>query len=132
MREVSVKVDGEMLAVADFGDGALVMDVGGKGRCPSPMDAILAALGGCTAVDVYSILTKMREPVEEVRVHVEATRREEHPRVYTDIRLRYVIHGEVSPEKAERAIRLSQEKYCSVGAMLREGGCALTWECEVI
>ncbi len=132
MRQVSVRVDGDMLAVADFGNGALVMDVGGKGRCPSPMDAILAALGGCTAVDVYNILAKMREPVEEVRVHVEAARREEHPRVYTDIHLRYVIRGEVSPEKAERAIRLSQEKYCSVGAMLRESGCALAWEFEVL
>lgn len=120
-----------MLAVADFGNVDLIMDVGGEGRAPSPMDVVLAALGGCTAVDVYSILTKMREPVEEVRVYVEARRRDEHPRVYTDVLLRYVIRGKVNEEKAEKAIRLSQDRYCSVGAMLREGGCSLAWECEI-
>jgi putative redox protein len=84
-----------------------------------PMEALLAALGTCTAFDVVSILAKRRTPVESYRIELEGERAEEHPRRYTRIRVRHLVSGEgITPESLERAVSLSHEKYCSVVATL--------------
>lgn len=84
-----------------------------------PMEALLAALGTCTAFDVVSILAKRRTPVESYRIELEGERAEEHPRRYTRIRVRHLVSGEgITPESLERAVSLSHEKYCSVAATL--------------
>src|SRR3712207_5272277 len=81
-----------------------------------------SALGGCTAVDVVSILRKKRERVTGYRVEVSGTRREEHPRAYTRIEVRHVLRGHNLSERAvASAIELSETKYCSVAATLRPG-----------
>jgi len=85
----------------------------------SPMELVLVALCGCTAVDVVNILEKKREPVTGVEVSAEAEKAPEPPRVYTDIKLRYRVSGKVSRKAVEDAVRLSEEKYCSVAAMLK-------------
>ncbi len=91
----------------------------GMGSGPTPMELVLVALGGCTGMDVISILQKQRQPVTGLEVVVQAERADEHPRVYTGYEVTYIIHGKgVDPRAAERAVRLSEEKYCSVGAML--------------
>lgn len=94
---------------------------GGEGTAPTPMEAVLHALAGCAAVDVVSILEKMRQPITGLHVEIDADRAEDHPRVYTAVRMRFVISGDVSPEKADRAVSLSEERFCSVSAMLRPG-----------
>ena len=95
-------------------------DVGGNEAATAPMELLLISLGGCTAMDVLSILEKMRQPVQDFRVELEAEHAPEHPKVYTRIRLLYVVNGHVEPRKLERAIELSQTTYCSVTAMLRK------------
>lgn len=86
---------------------------------PSPMENVLLSLAGCSAMDVIAILRKQRQPVEGLEVHVRGQRRDEHPTVFTEIQLEYVIHGEdVAPAAVERAIELSRDRYCPVWAML--------------
>ena len=92
---------------------------GGPGKGPRPKGLLLAGLGGCTGMDVVSILEKMRVPFEGLEIEVSADQSEDHPRVFTAIRIRYRFKGRDLPmDKLERAIQLSQEKYCGVSAML--------------
>lgn len=103
----------------------LVLDAAppaGDDRGVRPMELLLTALAGCSAMDVLSILEKKREPVEGLRVIVHAARAPEHPRIYTDIELEYHVRGNVNPNALRHAIGLTETKYCGVGAML--GKCA--------
>ena len=85
----------------------------------SPVDALLSALAACSAVDVVDILAKRRTPVERMRVEARGERREEIPRRFTHVELRYVVDGAgIDASHVERAIALSHEKYCSVAATL--------------
>jgi putative redox protein len=87
---------------------------------PSPMEAVLAALCGCTAVDVVSILQKKREPLTGLTVSATAEQAPEPPRVFTRIHLTYRIQGKVTQKAAEDAVSLSKNKYCSVSKMLEK------------
>jgi len=87
---------------------------------PSPMEAVLMALCGCTSVDVVNILQKKREPLEGLVVSAEAERAPESPSVFTHIRLTYRIRGKVGKKAAEDAVALSKNKYCSVSKMLEK------------
>jgi putative redox protein len=88
---------------------------------PRPMELLLIGLAGCTAMDVVSILQKKRQPVTGLETKVTAERAEEHPKVYTRIHVEYVVKGQgVKPEAVERAIELSETKYCSAMTMLRQ------------
>jgi len=98
----------------------------------SPMKTLLLSVAGCTAIDVLMILQKMREPIENLEVEISGERREEHPRIYTKVHIHYKIYGDVKEEKAKRAIELSQEKYCSVGAHLKLSGTEVTYSYEII
>jgi putative redox protein len=84
----------------------------------APMELVLAGLGGCTGLDVISILEKMRQRVDAFTVVVEGEQAAEHPRVYTRMQLTYLLTGEIDPANARRAAELSIQRYCSVGAML--------------
>jgi putative redox protein len=88
---------------------------------PTPMRLVLIGLCGCTGMDVVSILRKKRQAFTGLQVKATAERAEEHPRVYTQIHLEFVVTGEgVDPRAVERAIELSHTKYCSASAMLSE------------
>lgn len=88
---------------------------------PTPMELILMALGGCTGMDVISILQKMRQDVRNFEINISAERAQEHPKVFTKINLEYVIYGSnIDENSVKRAIELSQDKYCSVGGMLKK------------
>lgn len=104
---------------------------GGLGAGPSPMELVLAALTGCTGMDVVSILSKMKvlDEVEVFNMEVSAERSQEHPRVYTKIHLKYIFKFKDQPrkEQVEKAVQLSQEKYCSVAGMLKKTA-ELTYE----
>ncbi len=94
-------------------------DHGGLGSGVRPMEALLLALGGCTAMDVISILQKKRQRVTGLQINLKGLRAQEHPRRYTEIELEYVVRGyDVSPEAVARSIELSETKYCSVVASL--------------
>ncbi|HVW77068.1 MAG TPA: OsmC family protein [Alloacidobacterium sp.] len=87
---------------------------------PSPMEAVLAALCGCTSVDVIGILQKKREPLTSLVVSADAQQAAEPPRIFTHIRLVYRVGGKVSKKAAEDAVALSKNKYCSVSKMLEK------------
>jgi putative redox protein len=91
-----------------------------RASAATPMELLLIALGGCTAVDVVSILKKKRERVTSYRVEVRGLRREEYPRKFTRMEVRHVLRGRGLSEKAvAQAVELSETKYCSVAASLR-------------
>ena len=93
----------------------------GQDTGPSPKKLLLASLAGCTGMDVVLLLQKMRVPFTGMEVDIHAPLTEEHPRVYSRIELVYRIFGvDLNKAKVEKAVRLSQEKYCGVSEMLRK------------
>lgn len=115
---------------------ALVTDTsaehGGGGTAPSPMELVVMGLTGCTGVDVASILEGMRQPLRALTVTASFERAADHPRVFTRIDLHYRLEGDLDPARVERAVALSQDKYCSVSAMLAAGGVALAHTVEIL
>jgi putative redox protein len=92
---------------------------GGDDRGPKPIELVLTALAGCTAMDVLTILQKKRVDLKGLEVRVEGVRAHEDPKVYTDIEVVYTVRGKDIPREAvARAIELSVTKYCGVHAML--------------
>lgn len=91
-----------------------------RSSAATPVELLLIALGSCTAVDVVSILEKKREELIDYRVEVTGTRRDEHPRSFTKMEVRHILRGRnLSAKSVEKAIELSEQKYCSVAATLR-------------
>jgi putative redox protein len=85
----------------------------------SPMELILMGLAGCTGIDIVDIMLKKREPLKALKVKVHGKRSEDFPKIYTEIEITYLVYGiGIEPKSVERAIQLSEEKYCSVSAML--------------
>jgi putative redox protein len=113
-----------MTFVAESGSGhAVVVDaspeIGGKDLGPRPMELVLMGLGSCSAIDVVHILRKARQPIAGCIVEMDADRAAEDPKVFTRIRMHYIVTGrELAAAQVERAIRLSKEKYCSATSML--------------
>jgi len=104
----------------------VMMDTGKNAIAASPAQLVLQALAGCTMMDIVLILTKSRKKIEKFWVDAEADEAETYPKIFTKIHLTYNITAkEVSPAEAERAIQLSEKKYCRVHAML-EGKVNLT------
>jgi putative redox protein len=99
---------------------SVVLDAGKEKTANSPMELVLIGLCGCTATDVVTILRKKREPLTSLEVHARAERAQEPPTVYTRIHLTYRVGGNISRKAMEDAVRLSEEKYCSVAAMLNK------------
>ncbi len=124
-RVVKVKwIDGMRFVATDSTGHSIVMDaskhVGGEGSGFSPLELLLAALGGCTGIDIVDVMRKQREDVEDLEIVVSGKRAKEPPRVYTRIHVNYRIKGKaIKEKKVQRAIELSEDKYCSVRAMLR-------------
>jgi putative redox protein len=95
------------------------VDHGGGGTGPSPMELVLVSLGGCTAMDVISILQKKRQEVTNFEILLHGERSAEHPKVYKDVTIEFVVTGHaIDREAVERAVELSETKYCSVSGMV--------------
>ena len=95
--------------------------VGGKNRGPRPKILTLVSLAGCTGMDVISILTKMRVKPDFFDVEVEGELTEVHPKYFHTIRIKYLFKGKGLPmDKLEKAVNLSQDRYCGVSEMLRK------------
>lgn len=107
-------------------------DQGGHGDGLRPMQTVLAALCGCSAVDVVSILKKQRQPLADLLIKVDGERQKGvEPALWEKVHLLFQISGDVEPGKAARAVQLSIEKYCSVAETLRRAGTVISWEVMV-
>ena len=112
--------------VGEAGSGHSVVmdgapDAGGRNIGFRPMEMLLVGLGGCSAFDVVLILKRGREQVTDCVVELDADRAETDPKVFTNIRMRYIVTGRaLDPKKVERAVNLSAEKYCSASAILNK------------
>jgi len=94
---------------------------GGTGQGAGPMQLVAMGLGGCSAMDVVTILNKQRQQIESLSIQIDAERATDQvPAVFTDIHLHYALGGNLDAEKVRRAIDLSLEKYCSVSRMLEK------------
>ena len=122
--KTTVKWIDNMLMVGESASGhGIVMDgpeeIGGHNLGVRPMEMLLLGMGGCTTVDVISILKKMREDVVDCRCEVSGVRADEHPKIFTDIHIHFIISGNnLDEKKVEKAITLSAERYCSASLML--------------
>ena len=119
------QIDGLSLAAkADSGhwvtmDGPALL--GGADSGTRPMEIFLMGLGGCTSMDVISIVKKKRVKFDRFECHLDADRADEHPKVFTKIKIHFIFWGkDVPTEAVERAIELSETKYCSASAMLKK------------
>ena len=94
--------------------------IGGQGRGCTPMELVLSGLGGCSSIDVLTILEKQKQKVDSYRVEMDATRSDSTPSVFETAHLKFFVEGDISPDKLIRAVELSMQKYCSVSKMLEE------------
>ncbi len=122
---VNIEWAGNMAFEAEVNDFKIMLDavpsVGGQNKGPRPKPLTLVSLGGCTGMDVISILTKMRVKPDYFNVEVSGELTNEHPKYFHTIKIRYIFRGKDLPmDKLEKAVNLSQERYCGVSEMLRK------------
>ena len=122
--KVKIKWIDEMAFEAEVNDFKIVIDaeerVGGNNRGPRPKPLTLVSLGGCTGMDVISILTKMRVKPDYFNVEISGELTDGHPKYYNKIYIKYIFGGKDLPmAKLEKAINLSQDRYCGVTEMLK-------------
>ena len=127
---------GNMQFEANVSGHSLIMDalpqVGGNDSGPRPKELMLAALSGCTGMDVVSILKKMRVDVEQFDIQIDADLTEEHPKHYSKMHLTYIFKGEnLDESKLRKAVELSQDRYCGVSATYRKA-LDLTYEIKIV
>ena len=123
---ISTNEDGNTIAT----DGSLA--IGGNNQGMRPMQLVLAAVASCSCIDIVMILKKQRQDLKDIKVTIEGKRAENQtPAVFTDIHIHYRLYGNIKEKKAEQAVSLSIEKYCSVSKML-EASVNITYDFEVI
>ena len=106
--------------------------VGGSNQSMRPMQTVIAALGGCSSIDVISILKKQRQPLDDLQIDIDAEREEGVvPSLFTKIHVSYRLYGDLKEEKVKQAVTLSMEKYCSVVKIL-EKVAEVSWEYKII
>jgi putative redox protein len=119
------KIDGLKLKGKDDSGHEIIIDTkkefGGYDSAPSPMKLLLFSLGSCTLMDVISLLDKMKVDYDDIKIKVSGERRDEHPKIFKNIKIKYTIYGKDPDEsKIKKSIDLSIEKYCSVHVMLKK------------
>jgi putative redox protein len=108
-------------------------ETGGRDFGIRPMQMLLMGLGGCSGIDIVSILKKQRQTVEGFRMIIDGEREKgKDPTLWKTVHIIFELKGNIDPEKAKKAGELSMDKYCSVAATLREAHCKITWETRVI
>jgi putative redox protein len=107
-------------------------ETGGREFGIRPMQMLLMGLGGCSGIDIVSILKKQRQTVEDFSMIIEGEREKgKEPSLWENIHIVFILKGVIDPDKAKKACALSMEKYCSVAATLKEARCRITWEVKV-
>jgi putative redox protein len=133
MQTGSVKWIGEQKFIATSPSGhAMAIDSDrASNKAPGPMELLLLALGACTASDIVIILEKKRQNLESLEVICSGERAAEPPTVWTRVEMLYRLRGQLDDAAVKHAIQLSEDKYCSVAAMLRKTA-ALSWRYEIL
>jgi len=133
MQTASVKWIGEEKFVAISPSGhAIALDADGKSnKAPTPMELVLMALGACTAVDVVTILEKKRQKPQSLEIICSGERAKEPPTVWVKLEILYRLRGQLDDAAVKHAIQLSEDKYCSVAAMLKKTA-TVTWRYEIL
>ena len=109
------------------------LETGGENFGVRPMQLLLMGLGGCSGIDILSILKKQRQNVTDFRMHIEGEREPgKDPSLWKNITLVFEFAGEVEKEKAEKACALSMEKYCSVSETLKRAGADINWKVVIL
>jgi len=120
--------------LAESDDGRLIIVDGRKReekKYFSPMELLLIAAATCSAIDIVSILRKMRKNFRSLRVEIEGKRRDDYPKIYERVTVRYVVEGDVDRKSVERAVKLSLDKYCSASITLMKAGADFTYDIVV-
>jgi putative redox protein len=105
------------------------VDQGGNGSGFRPMQSLLAALAGCSSVDIISILKKQRQDLTNLKIEVDGMREEgKEPSLWKQVEVKFLLEGNIEEAKAKRAVDLSVEKYCSVAETLRKAGAVIEFE----
>lgn len=125
INKIEVSWKGEMLFESVAPEGNVMIDAaedaGGQGKGLRPKALMLTALAGCTAMDVASLLKKMRAEVADFKIEVEANLTDEHPKIYDKVKVTYKFYGaDFQKDKIEKAVNLSVERYCGVMEMFRK------------
>ena len=129
-------IDGMLMVGKSHSGHSITMDgppeIGGNNLGVRPMEMLLLGVAGCTMIDVVTTLKKMRQDLTNCETKLSAERADEHPKVFTDIHIQFIVKGQdLDPKKVEKAITLSAEKYCSASIMLGETA-TITHDFEVI
>lgn len=129
-------VDGLQFVGEATSGHAIVMDgdieVGGRNTGTRPMELLLIGIGGCSGMDVVSILKKKRQVIKGLQINVKGQKAENYPKKFTDIALEFIVKGKgISEDAVKRAVELSMGRYCSVKATL-EGPAKITWSWRII
>ena len=107
-------------------------DIGGGNNGMRPMQMLLAAMGGCSGIDVISVLKKQRQDLRDIKITITGEREKDAvPSLYTEVHAHFRLYGNVDPQKAEKAVNLSVEKYCSVARTL-EKNAKITYSFEIL
>jgi putative redox protein len=133
MQKASVKWIGEQKFVATGPSGhAVPIDSDRESnKAPGPMEMVLMALGACTATDIVIVLAKKRQKLQSLEVICTGERAKDPPTVWTKIEILYRLRGTLDEAAVKHAIQLSEEKYCSVSAMLQKTA-KITWSHEIL
>ena len=133
MQKASIKWIGEekFAATSPSGHAITIDSDRTSNKAPGPMELVLMALGACTATDIVSILKKKRQKLEGLEVICSGERASEPPTVWIKLEILYRLRGSLEEAAVKRAIELSEQKYCSVSAMLQKTA-TLTWRHEIL
>ena len=129
-------IDGMLMVGKSHSGHSITMDgppeIGGNNLGVRPMEMLLLGVAGCTMIDVVTTLKKMRQNLTNCETKLSAERADEHPKVFTDIHIQFIVKGQdLDPKKVEKAITLSAEKYCSASIMLGETA-SITHDFEIV
>jgi putative redox protein len=129
-------VDGMLMVGKSHSGHSITMDgppeIGGNNLGVRPMEMLLLGVAGCTMIDVVTTLKKMRQDLTNCETKLSAERAIEHPKVFTDIHIQFIVKGQdLDPKKVEKAITLSAEKYCSASIMLGKTA-SITHDFEIV
>ena len=135
--KTTIRWAGEASFEAETGSGHNITldgppDAGGENKGPRPMEMLLVGLGGCTSFDVVLILKRSHQDVRDCVAEISAERADEDPKVFTKIHIKFVVTGKnLDPSRVKRAVKLSEEKYCSASIMLGKTA-EITHEIEIV
>lgn len=122
-------------AISETGNIALMdagENIGGSNKGVRPMQMLLMGLGGCSAIDIVMILKKQRQKISDFQITIDGEREEgKEPSLWKTIQIHFKLKGEIDKKKAERAVQLSMDKYCSVSKTLEIAGASITYKVSV-